>query len=50
MRFRGAFRTMLPNITGNITISNNTFINTVQSVVPGTTDGAKKEATCITTG
>ena len=48
--FRGAFRTMLPSINGKVTIDNNTFINTVQSVVPGTTDGAKKEATCITTG
>ena len=47
--FRGAFRTMLPSINGKVTIDNNTFINTVQSVVPGTTDGAKKEATCITT-
>lgn len=48
--FRGAFRTMLPSINGKVTIDNNTFINTVQSVVPGTTDGSKKEATCITTG
>ena len=48
--FRGAFRTMLPSINGKVTIDNNTFINTVQSVFPGTTDGAKKEATCITTG
>lgn len=47
--FRGAFRTMLPSINGKVTIDNNTFINTVQSVVPGTGTGADKEATCITT-
>lgn len=48
--FRGAFRTMLPSINGKVTIDNNTFINTVQSVVPGTGNGSDKEATCITTG
>ena len=47
--FRGAFRTMLPSINGKVTIDNNTFINTVQSVVPGTVTGSDKEATCITT-
>ena len=47
--FRGAFRTMLPSINGKVTIDNNTFINTVQSVVPGTGTGSDKEATCITT-
>lgn len=47
--FRGAFRTMLPSINGKVTIDNNTFINTVQSVFPGTGTGSDKEATCITT-
>ena len=48
-RFEGAFRTMLPNITGNITISNNTFVNSVETVLDGPTSGAGAECTCITT-
>ena len=47
--FNGAFRTMLPSINGKVTIDNNVFVNTVQSVSPGTADGAKEESTCITT-
>lgn len=48
-RFEGAFRTMLPNITGNITISNNTFKNSVETVLDGPTSGSGAECTCITT-
>lgn len=40
---------MLPNITGNITISNNTFVNSVETVLDGPTSGAGAECTCITT-
>ncbi len=48
-RFDGAFRTMLPNISGNVTIRDNVFVNSVYSVADGPTSGAGAEATCITT-
>ena len=48
-RFDGAFRTMLPDISGNVTIQDNVFVNSVYSVVDGPTSGAGAEATCITT-
>ena len=47
--FNGAFRTMLPGISGNMTISNNTFVNSVETVSNGPTSGAGSECTCITT-
>lgn len=47
--FNGAFRTMLPNISGNVSIKDNVFTNTVYSVANGPTSGSQGEATCITT-
>lgn len=47
--FNGAFRTMLPNVSGNFLIENCRFINSVYSVKDGPTGGAGKEATTITT-
>lgn len=47
--FNGAFRTMLPNISGNMLIEDNKFINSVYSVTNGPTGGAGSEATSITT-
>ncbi len=47
--FNGAFRTMLPSISGNVTIQDNKFVNSVYSVANGPTSGAGAEATCITT-
>lgn len=47
--FTGAFRTILPNISGKVTIKDNVFTNTVYSVANGPTSGAGSEATCITT-
>lgn len=47
--FNGAFRTMLPNVSGNFLIENCRFINSVYSVKDGPTEGAGKEATTITT-
>ena len=47
--FNGAFRTMLPSIDGNMTISNNRFVNTVETVSNGPTSGSGAECTCITT-
>ena len=46
--FNGAFRTMLPNINGEVVIQDNKFINTVYSVADGPTSGSQAEATCIT--
>lgn len=47
--FNGAFRTMLPNVSGNFLIENCRFINSVYSVKDGPTGGAGAEATTITT-
>lgn len=47
--FNGAFRTMLPNVSGNFLIENCRFINSVYSVKDGPTGGAGSEATTITT-
>ena len=47
--FNGAFRTMLPNISGNVIIQDNEFVNSVYSVANGPTSGSGGEATCITT-
>lgn len=47
--FNGAFRTMLPNVSGNFLIENCRFINSVYSVANGPTGGAGSEATTITT-
>lgn len=48
-RFEGAFRTMLPNINGTVSITENTFTNTIFSNNSGSTSGSGEEATCITT-
>lgn len=47
--FNGAFRTMLPNVSGNFLIENCKFTNSVYSVSNGPTSGAGLEATTITT-
>ncbi|MDO4664514.1 MAG: hypothetical protein Q4A59_06485, partial [Erysipelotrichaceae bacterium] len=47
--FNGAFRTMLPGISGNMLIENNKFINSVYTVAGGPTSGAGPDATSITT-
>ena len=47
--FNGAFRTMLVNISGDVIIQNNKFINSVRTVLNGPDTGAKEEATTITT-
>ncbi len=47
--FNGAFRTMLPNVSGNFLIENCNFTNSVYSVSNGPTSGAGLEATTITT-
>ena len=47
--FNGAFRTMLPSISGNMLIENNKFTNSVYTVAGGPTGGAGPDATSITT-
>lgn len=47
--FNGAFRTMLPGVSGDFTVENCKFVNSVYSVKNGPTSGAGSEATCITT-
>ena len=49
-RFDGAFRTMLANINGTVTIEGNHFANSIFSNNSGSTSGSGEEATCITTG
>ena len=46
--FKGAFRTMLPNINGKVTVKDSRFENSVFSVSPAPTGGSGGEATCIT--
>lgn len=46
--FDGAFRTMLANINGAVTIKDSTFKNSVYSVSPASSSGAGAEATCVT--
>lgn len=48
-QFNGAFRTMLANINGSVTITKNTFANSIYSNNSGSTSGSGEEATCITT-
>lgn len=48
-RFDGAFRTMLPNINGTVSITDNVFVNSIFSNNSGSTSGSGEEATCITT-
>lgn len=48
-RFEGAFRTMLPNINGTVSITDNVFVNSIFSNNSGSTSGSGEEATCITT-
>ncbi len=48
-QFNGAFRTMLANINGSVTITKNTFANSIYSNNSGSTSGSGAEATCITT-
>ena len=47
--FSGAFRTMLPNVSGNFIIENCTFTNSVYTVLNGPTGGAGATSTSITT-
>ena len=48
-RFDGAFRTMLANINGTVSITDNEFVNSIFSNNSGSTSGSGEEATCITT-
>lgn len=48
-RFDGAFRTMLANINGTVSITDNEFVNCIFSNNSGSTSGSGEEATCITT-
>lgn len=48
-KFEGAFRTMLAEINGTVTITDNIFTNSIYSNNSGSTSGAGEEATCITT-
>ncbi len=48
-RFDGAFRTMLANISGTVSITDNEFVNSIFSNNSGSTSGSGEEATCITT-
>lgn len=48
-RFDGAFRTMLANINGTVSITDNEFVNSIYSNNSGSTSGSGEEATCITT-
>lgn len=48
-KFDGAFRTMLANINGSVSITDNEFVNCIFSNNSGSTSGSGEEATCITT-
>lgn len=48
-QFKGAFRTQLANVSGNFSIENCIFENSVYTVKDGPTDGAGNEATTLTT-
>lgn len=48
-RFDGAFHTMLANINGTVSITDNEFVNSIFSNNSGSTSGSGEEATCITT-
>lgn len=48
-RFDGAFRTMLANINGTVSVTGSTFVNSIFSNNSGSTSGSGEEATCITT-
>ena len=48
-KFDGAFRTMLANINGTVSITDNEFVNSIFSNNSGSTSGSGEEATCITT-
>lgn len=48
-KFDGAFRTMLANINGTVSITDNEFVNSIFSNNSDSTSGSGKEATCITT-